>query len=75
MNKLPNNVVAFATRGRAYSPTSRSARPVTHRLRRDEGALVCRWQPDPTSQQLRCAWSFEDAERDLEQGPRLLLAG
>ena len=44
-------------------------------LSRDAGALVCRWQPDPTFQQLRCAWSFENAERDLEERPRLRLAG
>jgi hypothetical protein len=75
MNKLPNTVVAFAPRGRAYSLTARSARPTTHRIRRDEGTLVCRWQRDPVSQQLRCAWSFENAERALEERPRLRLAG
>jgi hypothetical protein len=75
MNKLPNNVVAFNPRGRSYSPTSRSARPTALRIRGNAGALVCRWQPDPTSQRLRCAWSFENAERDLKERPRLRLAG
>ena len=75
MNKLPNTVVAFVPRGWAYSPTVCSSRPMMNRIRRDAGALVCRWQPDPTSQLLRCAWSFETAERDLEERPRLRLAG
>jgi len=75
MNKLPSTVVAFAPRGGAYSLTSRSGRPSTNRIRRDAGALVCRWQRDPVSHQLRCAWSFENAERDLEVRPRLRLAG
>ena len=75
MNKLPNNVVAFAPRGWAYSPTVCSGRPMTNHIRRDTGALVCRSQRDPVSQQLRCAWSFENAERALEERPRLRLAG
>jgi hypothetical protein len=75
MKKLPNTVVAFVPRGWPYSPTVCSGRPMTNRIRRDAGALVCRSQSDPTSQQLRCAWSFENAERDLEERPRLRLAG
>jgi len=75
MNKLPNNVVAFAPRGWAYSSTVCAGRPMTNRIRRGAGTLVCRWQPDPVSYQLRCAWSFEGAERDLEERPRLRLAG
>jgi hypothetical protein len=75
MSKLPNTVVAFAPRGWAYSPPVRSARPMTHRIRRDAGALICRWQRDPVSYRLRCAWSFEDVERKLEERPRLRLAG
>jgi hypothetical protein len=75
MNKLPNTVVAFVPRGRAYSPASRLARPTTHRIRRDYCTLVCRWQCDPVSHQLRCVWSFEIAERTLEERPRLRLAG
>lgn len=77
MNKLPNTVVAVAPRGGAYSPTvcSGPGRPMMHRIRRDAGALVCRWQRDPDFRQLRCAWGFEDAERDLEARPRLRLAG
>jgi hypothetical protein len=41
MDKLPNTVVAFAPRGRAYLLTSRSARLTTHRIRGDAGALIC----------------------------------
>ena len=75
MNKLPSNVVAFTPREWASPPTSRSARAMTNCIPRDAGALVCRWQRDPVSHQLRCAWSFEDAERTLEARPRLRLAG
>jgi len=75
MNKLPNNVVAFNPRGRSYSPTSRSARPTVHSIRGNAGAVVCRWQRDLVSHQLRCTWHFEDAERDLEERQRLRLAG
>jgi hypothetical protein len=75
MNKLPNTVVAFTPRGLAYPPTSRSARAMTNRIPRDASALVCRWHRDPVSHQLRCAWSFEDAERNFEARPRLRLAG
>jgi hypothetical protein len=74
MNKLPNTVVAFAPRGRVYSPTSPD-RPTIHRVRRDEGALVCRWQHDSVSHQLRCTWRFENDERTLEKRLRLRLAG
>lgn len=75
MNKLPNTVVAVAPRGGAYSPTMCAGRPMTNCIRRDAGALVCRWQRDPDFHQLRCDWGFEDAERDLEARPRLRLAG
>jgi hypothetical protein len=75
MNKLPNTVVAFAPRGGAYSRTVCAGRPMTNRIRRDAGALAWRWQRDPVSHQLRCAWSFEDVERKLEERPRLRLAG
>jgi hypothetical protein len=75
MNKLPNTVVAFARRGCAHPLTSRSARPMNHRIPRDAGALVCRWHRDSISHKLRCAWSFEVVERDLEERSRLRLAG
>jgi hypothetical protein len=74
MKKLLNTVVAFVSRGWVYSPTVCSGR-LMHRIRRDAGALLYRWQPNPISQLLRCAWSFENAERDLEERPRLRLAG
>jgi hypothetical protein len=75
MNKLPNTVVAIVPRGRGYSRTSRLARPTTHRIRWDAGKLVCRWQRDPVSHQLRCVWILEIAECTLEERPRLRLAG
>jgi hypothetical protein len=75
MNKLPNTVVAFVPRGRGYSPTSRLARPTTHRIRRGAGVLVCRWQRDPVSHQLGRVWIFDNVERTLEERPRLRLAG
>jgi hypothetical protein len=73
MKKLPSTVGAFNLRGRSYSPPSRSARPMAHRIRGNAGALVCRWQRDLVSRQLRWAWSFEDAERALEERQRLTL--
>ena len=75
MNKLPNTVVAIVPRGRGDSRTSRLARPTTHRIRGGADVLVCRWQHDPVSHQLRCVWIFENAERTLEERPRLRLAG
>jgi hypothetical protein len=75
MNKLPNTVVAFVPRRRGYSLTSRLARSTLHRIRRGADGLVCRWQHDPVSHQLRCVWIFEIAESTLEERPRLRLAG
>jgi hypothetical protein len=75
MNKLPNTVVAFVPRGRGYSRTSRLARSTPHRIRRGADGLVCRWQHDSVSHELRCVWIFDNAERTLEERPRLRLAG
>jgi len=68
MNKLPNTVVAFAPPGWAYSPTVCAGRPMTNRIRRDAGALVCRWQRDPVSHQLRAPGASKTLNANSKRG-------